>query len=697
MPKKKVVETGVDDLMRIVKKDGKLSISDLSKKLKVSQKVVQRWVDFFVEEKKLGVEYKLTTPYVFFLEPKAVKNNDISMSKDEFAELKGANKKTNPSMAKITETDEDSGMLLEVEDIFSDDDNGDFELSMNEGKNVKVIKQKSNFEKVNLAFGKLEAVLNEGDLEKGYKLYSKIKDMQPRIKEAHHQDIVSDKIIKFNDYFLYNLKTLSHKLKSQSEKIISLIKEGHKALKQDDLDLANKMYAESLIEYEEISDFFKEEKRLVHSNIFNLYSAMLKYTFNKTLEHIEIISDKIDNIISEIETKLSKNELAEADKLFALLNPLYEKIPSNYLEEKLTVQNKILKLYKEVRISHRVDTLYQELLKLNKNVARTFEPTIKSDLEENLSDLKKFNDEKKTELEHSDSTDIKINTKNNSPKKESELDKEIEDKIQELEPIDFSSKENVDSLDNVDLSTNPADESTKLKINVPKPSEFNPSDADSKMSGINYINKMKLNALDKRQVLKNKSVNVDDLDVKKTSNPIDRKKQIETNFNKIENKLTPIPNLINTNKSADTQLQKSVDSNVVFNEAMELYNVRHYDVAKIKFDSIANINPKAKHMSDIITAMNNKQVNQTVQAPMAKSQMNTNVITDNQNNLPKNNVMVNNNINTSQINSDELLRQAYELATTRHISQAKNMLNEILLQEPNNKKAQDMLKVLNSN
>lgn len=59
------LKTGVDDLMRIVQTEKKISVSDVAKRLNLSEKIVQSWVDFLVEEHVLGIEYKFTTPYVF--------------------------------------------------------------------------------------------------------------------------------------------------------------------------------------------------------------------------------------------------------------------------------------------------------------------------------------------------------------------------------------------------------------------------------------------------------------------------------------------------------------------------------------------------------------------------------------------------------------------------------------------------------
>ncbi|MFT4310560.1 MAG: hypothetical protein ACMXYC_02920 [Candidatus Woesearchaeota archaeon] len=84
------VETGVDDLLRLVKEKKKLSVAEAAKHLKMHEKVVQSWIDFLIEEGVLGIEYKFITPYVYMNEHSPNKlllqNKDTLQLKDEFFE-----------------------------------------------------------------------------------------------------------------------------------------------------------------------------------------------------------------------------------------------------------------------------------------------------------------------------------------------------------------------------------------------------------------------------------------------------------------------------------------------------------------------------------------------------------------------------------------------------------------------------------
>lgn len=59
------LKTGVDTLLELLKKKQKVSMSDAAKELAIDESIIKMWVDFLVEEKVIGVEYKFTKPYLY--------------------------------------------------------------------------------------------------------------------------------------------------------------------------------------------------------------------------------------------------------------------------------------------------------------------------------------------------------------------------------------------------------------------------------------------------------------------------------------------------------------------------------------------------------------------------------------------------------------------------------------------------------
>jgi len=64
-PNGDVLRTIADELLELVKKHKKISVEEAAKKLNIPLASVQALVDFLVEEKVFGIEYKFTTPYIY--------------------------------------------------------------------------------------------------------------------------------------------------------------------------------------------------------------------------------------------------------------------------------------------------------------------------------------------------------------------------------------------------------------------------------------------------------------------------------------------------------------------------------------------------------------------------------------------------------------------------------------------------------
>jgi len=64
-PNDAILRTTADELLELVKRSKRISVEEAAKKLKIPLQTVQALVDFLVEERIFGIEYKFTTPYVY--------------------------------------------------------------------------------------------------------------------------------------------------------------------------------------------------------------------------------------------------------------------------------------------------------------------------------------------------------------------------------------------------------------------------------------------------------------------------------------------------------------------------------------------------------------------------------------------------------------------------------------------------------
>lgn len=85
------IKTGVDALIAFLEQHDKVSIKDAAQAINTPESTVQLWVDFLVEERIVGVEYKFTKPYIFLNkkvreEESSQEDEDVSLYlfKEEF-------------------------------------------------------------------------------------------------------------------------------------------------------------------------------------------------------------------------------------------------------------------------------------------------------------------------------------------------------------------------------------------------------------------------------------------------------------------------------------------------------------------------------------------------------------------------------------------------------------------------------------
>ncbi len=80
------LETQVDALLDLLKHNETIAVAEAAEQLGVDKDVVQQWVDFLVEERIVGIEYKFTKPYVYLNEPDEVEEDESEA--ESFEELR---------------------------------------------------------------------------------------------------------------------------------------------------------------------------------------------------------------------------------------------------------------------------------------------------------------------------------------------------------------------------------------------------------------------------------------------------------------------------------------------------------------------------------------------------------------------------------------------------------------------------------
>ncbi|NJL43891.1 MAG: hypothetical protein HC945_01015 [Nitrosarchaeum sp.] len=78
------IETGVDKLLALFHGNERISVTAAAKRLNLTEEVVQSWVDFLVEERILGTEFKFSKQYIYLnqpveIQPKIIQQEKISL------------------------------------------------------------------------------------------------------------------------------------------------------------------------------------------------------------------------------------------------------------------------------------------------------------------------------------------------------------------------------------------------------------------------------------------------------------------------------------------------------------------------------------------------------------------------------------------------------------------------------------------
>ncbi|MFW6230599.1 MAG: hypothetical protein ACOC32_01090, partial [Nanoarchaeota archaeon] len=330
MAEKGMIETGVDDLLRLVETSGKVSVPEIAKKLEVEQKTVETWVDFLVEEEKLSVEYKFTTPYVFLnKEKKEEKEDDLSISEEDFE-----------SEIQQEESAIDS-TTMEYNDFVA---------------------------RLNKMFKEMHSLLKEGRVDEAYKDYSELCVLVSRISNSEMADIFNRNLIKLNDALLQILKKHREQFPDILKELSVLEEQGKTLLDQGQVEQAKGIYQKMKAYYDHTPSMLMEEKTRIYDRI----SAFYKIIIDKEHELSESVVDdarrKIADIKQQVADYLRQDRIEEAQQYLQPLNSIYASLPSDLVSYKIQVYNEILKIYQEIKIASKFAQLREDLKSIGSTI-----------------------------------------------------------------------------------------------------------------------------------------------------------------------------------------------------------------------------------------------------------------------------------------------------------------------------------------
>ena len=354
-----VIETGVDKLVKVIKERGRIALADAAKELGVSTTVIQEWVDFLEEEGIIGVEYKLTKPY---LVERRLTKKEIDEKAKEFATKKDVFvRKAEVSLSFLEKQAEE---LRKVKVEFDKLKN---ELGLELDTVRTDLKELERYQQLNGELQKqVEFQKNEAKV--------KIEELTQQImrEQKRYQELIVD------------IKRGKEELSKEKEDALS-IEESEKILNKRLADLKNMI---SLME-KRVSG----EDLAIKNSEFHIQklSQMIEEVKQRVDEEKSIIDPLLEKSreqekkVLELQEKIIK-KISQKQKSVSRASELTKKI-NDFFKKKMVVANLVDKVNKDR------DELEKSLIELIKR-AKSFQLSAKSgDVGKEMGEVeKKFND-----------------------------------------------------------------------------------------------------------------------------------------------------------------------------------------------------------------------------------------------------------------------------------------------------------------
>lgn len=353
-----IIETGVDRLIGLVKKKGKISFQDASEELGVGINLVEEWADFLDEEGLVSIQYKLTTPYI--VERNLTKKETLAKA-EEFYEKKDTFINRAEAMLSIIDRE-----AKELQDIKASSE------QIRKSMGLDFTKVKSELEELE----KYEALKEQ--------LHKKIQEKEQEFKE---------KMAELTNQILNEQRKYEDLLKS--------VQEEETKIEREKLDVQSIEEKEGLlfIKLKEFEDMIKN----LRGNIKDEYREIVY-----SEKHAKDLKKFVGSIKSDIELQKSKifQLLSEREKKEKKIIQLQEEISKKIYDkaENITTAKKASRAFREffekrLQITSMVDKLNKEREELRNELnemirkARIFKLSAKSDLSKEIQEIEgKFNE-----------------------------------------------------------------------------------------------------------------------------------------------------------------------------------------------------------------------------------------------------------------------------------------------------------------
>ncbi len=406
-PKPQKITTEVDLLMNLLKDVKEIPLEEAAKTLGIPVATLETWATFLEEERAISIKYKFTTPFLVYNQPVEVRKGradifakrleppdesieriDELILKAEDASKKGdfvSIKQALPALLSKAKSFKDSISLdplkksnvekiigsldLSLQRANSLADSGKFDLAIKLYSEIQrelkdlLLSLKKTFAgtgqksastapaepgDIKQLIDRAYSLLSAGKVQEAREAYERLKEKHDTLpREYAERKLEIDKnLIKLNkDLSLALDRLAASQMAEGTKRIKSLISGARDAVNKADFAKAEEAYYDIKKVFDSLPAGFARDQKQLERQIL----ALFEYLGNKRMQiftaEIRKKEGEIKAIVRGINEEVKSGRIEKAISLYNEAKKIYDSLPSEFLKEKLAVQEQLMPLY----------------------------------------------------------------------------------------------------------------------------------------------------------------------------------------------------------------------------------------------------------------------------------------------------------------------------------------------------------------
>jgi len=234
-------------------------------------------------------------------------------------------------------------------DSFLDNESKDAPESKKE--DTKEESQIDGFEDLDSEISAIKSLMLESKFEEAEKKYLIVKEQYAKISKKFiaEQNRIYAELESINANMVTGLSQLKEESKKKVQIIRELMQKAQQRLINNELSIANQLYAEIEQQFKLLPEVIASEKISLEQELVKLHVELSNKTNIAAGEDFNVKFSNIRNLLTFALENVNRGNITEAAQLYQKINETYEQLPRGFLIEKAMLYQQILKLFKEVQ------------------------------------------------------------------------------------------------------------------------------------------------------------------------------------------------------------------------------------------------------------------------------------------------------------------------------------------------------------